>query len=86
MYQVAQLDKSNEASSSPAVTPEMPASGPSSSRAEAADSTSTADKQTAATPSSSSPIDLSTKKSVELESNTESKPASLTATTSQGKV
>ncbi|XP_004555650.3 E3 SUMO-protein ligase RanBP2 isoform X3 [Maylandia zebra] len=80
---VAQLDKSNEASSSPAVTPEMPASGPSSSRAEAADSTSTADKQTTATPSSSSPIDLSTKKSVELESNTESKPASLTATTSR---
>uniref|UniRef100_A0A668W460 E3 SUMO-protein ligase RanBP2 n=1 Tax=Oreochromis aureus TaxID=47969 RepID=A0A668W460_OREAU len=80
---VAQLDKSNEASSSPAVTPEMPASGPSSSRAEAADSTSTADKQTTATPSRSSPIDLSTKKSVELESNTETKPASLTATTSR---
>uniref|UniRef100_A0AAX7SCS1 E3 SUMO-protein ligase RanBP2 n=1 Tax=Astatotilapia calliptera TaxID=8154 RepID=A0AAX7SCS1_ASTCA len=38
---------------------------------------------TTATPSSSSPIDLSTKKSVELESNTESKPASLTATTSR---
>uniref|UniRef100_A0AAX7VUP1 E3 SUMO-protein ligase RanBP2 n=1 Tax=Astatotilapia calliptera TaxID=8154 RepID=A0AAX7VUP1_ASTCA len=83
VHEVAQLDKSNEASSSPAVTPEMPASGPSSSRAEAADSTSTADKQTTATPSSSSPIDLSTKKSVELESNTESKPASLTATTSR---
>uniref|UniRef100_A0A669BBF6 E3 SUMO-protein ligase RanBP2 n=1 Tax=Oreochromis niloticus TaxID=8128 RepID=A0A669BBF6_ORENI len=83
VHEVAQLDKSNEASSSPAVTPEMPASGPSSSRAEAADSTSTADKQTTATPSRSSPIDLSTKKSVELESNTETKPASLTATTSR---
>uniref|UniRef100_A0A669CD74 E3 SUMO-protein ligase RanBP2 n=1 Tax=Oreochromis niloticus TaxID=8128 RepID=A0A669CD74_ORENI len=50
---------------------------------QAADSTSTADKQTTATPSRSSPIDLSTKKSVELESNTETKPASLTATTSR---
>ncbi|XP_039675069.1 RANBP2-like and GRIP domain-containing protein 2 [Perca fluviatilis] len=91
----AQLNQTEKASSSPAVTPEEPASGLSSSTAAAAGSTeaagcmSTPEEQTSdqptetqsEAPSSSSPIDLSTKKSPEPESNTGTAAAAFTATT-----
>ncbi|XP_030614512.1 E3 SUMO-protein ligase RanBP2 [Archocentrus centrarchus] len=81
---VAQFNQAEVASSNPAVAPEEPAPGPSSSNVEAASNTSTADNQTSDQPTkaqseipSSSPIDLSTRKSAELETE----PAALIATT-----
>ncbi|XP_041856874.1 E3 SUMO-protein ligase RanBP2 isoform X2 [Melanotaenia boesemani] len=80
---VAEFNKTQEASSSPAEDQETPASGLSSSSAEVADSTSTPDQPTetrTVTSSSSSPIDLSTKKSQEQETNTETDAAAATST------
>lgn len=87
----AQLAQAEKASSSPAAAPEETPSV-SSSSTEAADSTHTQEEQTSEqltetqgeVPSSSCPIDLSTKKGPELESNTGPAAAAPTAaTTSQ---
>ncbi|CAJ1079920.1 E3 SUMO-protein ligase RanBP2 isoform X2 [Xyrichtys novacula] len=85
----AQLSQTENASSSTADAPEEPNPAPSSSSTNAADSTPPSEDQTSEqsgetqseTPSSSSPIDLSTKKSPEPESNTETTSAALTAPT-----
>ncbi|XP_054470912.1 E3 SUMO-protein ligase RanBP2 isoform X2 [Anoplopoma fimbria] len=74
----AQLNQTEKASSSSAVAPEEPTSGPSSSSAEDAVSSSTPEQQTSdqptetqsEAPGSSSPIDLSTKKGPEPDSTT----------------
>lgn len=89
LFQEAEFNKSDMVSSSPA---EETTSDPSSSSVEAAVSTSTPEDQTSDQPAdtqseaprSSSPIDLSTKKSQEPEPNTETSAATTATTTSQG--
>ena len=94
LFQVAQLNRAEEALSSPAETPEDAALGPSSSSAEPTGSMSIPDKETLdepkeserESPSSSSPIDLSTKKSPESVTNTETDAEALTdPTAGQGR-
>ncbi|XP_040912885.1 RANBP2-like and GRIP domain-containing protein 5/6 isoform X2 [Toxotes jaculatrix] len=83
----AQLNKAEKASSSTAVAPEEPTPGPSSSSTDAAHSMSTPGAQTSDQPTetqrevpcSSSPIDLSTKKSPEPETNTETAASTASA-------
>nr|XP_020470121.1 RANBP2-like and GRIP domain-containing protein 8 [Monopterus albus] len=84
----AQLNQAMKASSSTAVALQEPASGPSSNSTEAAGSMPTSEKQISEQPtearseasSSSSPIDLSTKKSPETESTSGTAAAAPTAT------